>query len=192
MQTALGRLKLRLAVDCATARRYDFAGRLHVESTTLTRACVSPYLGSEIPDAEAFGLDPNRTYQLVRDPNELEKAASSFCALPILLGHAPVHANDPRPEIVAGATGTSARFVDPYIFNSIVVWRADAIQAIEDGSAKDLSAGYRYKLAWGPSSYQGEAYDGRMTQIQGSHVALVEKGRVPGAMVLDRSLRRYV
>ena len=146
-------------------------------------------LGSEIADADRLGLEPQRVYMLLRDPSELDKAKASFNSLPILIGHAPVNADDPQPEIVAGATGSGARFANPYLLNSLVIWRSDAIEAIKNGSNLDLSAGYRYTLDWGPGTFRGERYDGTMTRIEGSHVALVREGRVPGAMILD-GLRR--
>ena len=184
------RLRAFIAADRATSRRIDADGRLHVEATPLTAACVSPYLGREIIGADRLGLDPDRIYKLLRDPGELERAAPTFNALPILMGHAPVSADDPQPEIVCGATGSEARFVDPIILNSVVVWRTDAIRDIQSGATKDLSAGYRYSLDWAPGNFNGERYDGRMTNIEGSHVALVREGRVPGAMILD-GIRKF-
>lgn len=181
--TGLQRFAVYLAADRALLQRIDADGRLHVDAAPLTRACVSPYLGSEIVNSRALGLDRHRIYQLLRDPDELAKAAPSFNALPVLLGHARAHADDPKTEMVCGATGTAARFADPFIINSIVVWTRDAIRAIEDRTASDLSASYRYTVDMTPGGFQGEPYDGRMTQIIGSHVALVAEGRVPGARV---------
>ena len=186
---ALERLYVRIAADKATSRRYDADGRLHVAMTPLTRACVSPYLGYEVPGAERLGLDPEKVYSIFRDPDELEKAIGTFNSLPILMGHALATADDPQTDIVAGATGSAAQFSDPFVLNSVVIWRTDAIRAVESGSAKDLSCAYRYVFEPTPGTYQGERYDGRMKDIEGSHVALVSEGRVPGAMVLD-GLRR--
>ena len=66
------------------ARTFDLDGRLRVEKTNISKANVCGYRGAEIPDAEALGLDLNRTYRLLRDPDELKKAAKSFAQIPIL------------------------------------------------------------------------------------------------------------
>jgi hypothetical protein len=66
-----------------------------------------------------------------------------------------------------------------------VVWAADAIDRIEDGSERSLSAGYRYQVVMDRGTFQGTPYDGRMTEIIFNHVALVSEPRVPGAMVGD-------
>lgn len=65
----------RLAFDRASVRTYDQDGRLHVAITPISKANVCPYLGSEIPDWEELGLDAQRTYRLLRDPDELARAA---------------------------------------------------------------------------------------------------------------------
>jgi len=38
-------------------RSYDSDGRMRVATSVLTRACVSPYLGSEVPNGDVLGLD---------------------------------------------------------------------------------------------------------------------------------------
>jgi Uncharacterized protein conserved in bacteria (DUF2213) len=66
-----------LAFDRASVRTYDRDGRLHVETSNISKAAVNPYIGREIPDYKALGLDPDRVYQLLRDPDELAEAAPS-------------------------------------------------------------------------------------------------------------------
>jgi Uncharacterized protein conserved in bacteria (DUF2213) len=46
-----------LAFDRASVRTYDRDGRLHVEVTNISKAAVNPYIGREIPDWRALGLD---------------------------------------------------------------------------------------------------------------------------------------
>ena len=73
------KMMLLIAMDRApTARRTDADGRLHVAVSNISKANVCPYLGREIPNNVALGLDPNRVYNLLRDPAELAKAASTF------------------------------------------------------------------------------------------------------------------
>ena len=174
-----------LAFDRASTRRYDADGRLHVAGAVLSKAIVSPYIGSEIPDAERLGLDPRRTYNLLRDPGELEKAAPTFAGLPLLSAHVPVSAEEPRPELVVGCIGSDARFQPPVLRASLVVWDGAAIAGIESEECRELSCGYRYQPDMTPGVYQGQRYDGRMTRISANHVALVPEGRVPGALVGD-------
>jgi hypothetical protein len=78
-----------LALDRTTSgRTYDLDGRLRVEASRISKAAVNPYLGREIPDFATLGLDPSRTYQLLRDPDELRCAAPTFNNLPLLSQHA--------------------------------------------------------------------------------------------------------
>lgn len=177
-----------LAFDRATVRRIDVDGRMHVEISNISKATVNPYRGSEIPDWEALGLDANRIYFLLRDPQELEKAAPTFNNIPLLSKHIPVSAAEPQKEFVVGATGSNASYQAPYLKNSLVVWDAIAIALIESEEQKELSSAYRYRADMSPGVYEGVAYDGVMRDIRGNHVALVEVGRAgPDVVVGDSS-----
>jgi 8-oxo-dGTP pyrophosphatase MutT (NUDIX family) len=66
----------RLAFDRASVRRMDQDGRLRVEITNISKAVVNPYQGKEIPDCEALGLDPEKVYQLLRDPGRTRQGGS--------------------------------------------------------------------------------------------------------------------
>jgi uncharacterized protein len=66
-----------------------------------------------------------------------------------------------------------------------VIWDQSAIDAVESGETADISCGYRYRPVMEPGTFRGEPYDGRMVDIEGSHVALVPDGRVPGCLVAD-------
>jgi hypothetical protein len=107
-----------LAFDRASVRTFDRDGRLHVEVTNISKAAVNPYIGREIPDYKALGLDPDRIYKLLRDPDEIAKAAATFNNIPLLSRHKPVTADDHNPDIVIGSTGTDAVFEAPYLRNS--------------------------------------------------------------------------
>lgn len=176
----------RLAFDRASVRTKDVDGRLHVEITNISKAAVNPYLGREIPGCEELGLDPGRVYQLLRHPDELERGAATFNNLPLLNRHVIVSAIDPQKEQVIGSTGTDAVFTKPYLRNSLVVWDAQAIEAIESEDRRELSSAYRYVPVMEPGTYEGVRYDGVMTQIVGNHVALVAAGRAgPDVVVGD-------
>ena len=179
-----------LAFDRASVRSKDEDGRLHVASTPISKANVCGYLGSEIPDGEALGLDPDKVYRLYRDPEELAKAAKTFNNLPLLRKHVPVSAQDYQPDLVIGSTGTDAEFVAPYLKNSLVVWAQDAIDAIEAGTQRELSSAYRYVADMTPGEADGEKYDGVMRSLIGNHVAVVESGRAgPDVVVGDEAIK---
>jgi hypothetical protein len=174
------------AFDRASVRKVDVDGRLHVEISNISKANVCPYAGKEIPNAAALGLQPDRIYMLLRDPEELQRAASTFNNIPLLSKHVPVSADEPQKELIVGSTGTDAVFEAPYLKNSLVVWDAVAIAGIETKEQTELSSAYRYTADMTPGTFEGTPYDGVMRNIQGNHVALVEVGRAgPDVVVGD-------
>lgn len=178
---------LRLAFD-RTARRIDADGRLHVDRSHISKATVNPYYGKEIPGYEALGLVPDKVYRLLRDPVELERGAPTFARLPILSKHVPVTAEDHQPNLVVGAIGSEITFSAPYLDADLCVWDATAIAGIETDKVRELSCAYRYVPVMGPGEFEGQVYDGRMTEIQGNHLALVEVGRAGSDVVVaDRN-----
>jgi len=177
---------LRLALDrAASSRNYDTAGRLHVRDSVITAAQVNEYLGSEINDWQRLGLDPDRRYKLLRDPEELSRAVHTFNGLPVLARHQPSTASDHPRDVTIGATGNDATFDGTELRNSLVIWPAYAIDLIESGEQRDLSCGYEFTADMTPGVYRGERYDGVMRNLIGNHVALVAAGRVEGAMIGD-------
>jgi len=182
-------MTIRFAFD-RSARRYDVDGRLHVVASNISKAAVNPYHGREIPKCEELGLDPNKVYYLLRDPEELERAAGTFNNLPLLSKHVPVSALDEeshQPDFVVGSLGTDAEWRDPYLRNSLVVWAAGAIAGIESRDQQELSAAYRYDADMTPGNYKGLHFDGVMRNIRGNHVALVESGRAGSDVVVGDS-----
>lgn len=173
-----------LAFDRATVRSFDQDGRLHVAVSNISKANICGYRGSEIPDSERLGLDQERIYQLLRDPQELAKAAPTFNNIPILSQHVPVSVDDHRPELIVGSTGTDGTFVAPYLRNSLVVWSREAIDGIESGGHRELSCAYRYDADMTPGTFEGVRYDGVMRNIRGNHVALVPEGRAGADVVV--------
>jgi len=171
-----------------SARRFDVDGRLHVETSNISKAMVCPYLGTEIPDAEAKGLRPDQVYMLLRDPAELERGAPTFRNLPLLIQHVPVNAEEPRKDLIVGTTGSDVAFDAPYLRCSLSIWDAAAIAGIESKDQTELSSAYRYTADMTPGVYEGTAYDGVMRNIVGNHVALVDVGRAgPDVVVADKN-----
>lgn len=175
----------RIAFDArASVRSKDDNGFLHVAVSNLTKETVNPYYGREIPGWQERGLDPERVYYGWRSGKELEKGASTFSGLPLLLDHHIEDAEAPQKEYRVGTVGTDARWEAPYVRASLVVTDAEAIRAIEDGSMRELSCAYRYDPLWEAGTFQGVEYDFVMTNIRGNHVALVEEGRAGADVVV--------
>jgi hypothetical protein len=181
-QDRMVRSRLPLVFD-KSVRSYDDEERLHIEETNICKACVSPYKGDEIPgwDPEtkihALGLDPDRIYQLLRPPEELERAAPTINGIQLMRKHIPVSADDHQPWDVIGSVGTTARWDDPYIKNGLTVWVAEDIDGVEKKKKFELSPGYSYVPVMAPGVFNGESFDGRMTQIKFNHLAVVDEGR---------------
>lgn len=170
-----------LIFDSASVRSIDANGFMHVALTPISKATVNPYLGREVPGWQEQGLEADRIYYGLRDPEELKKAAPTFNGLPVLMDHHAISADNPAKEHVVGSTGTDAVYDAPYLKNSLSITDADAITAIEDGSMKEISCCYSFVPDYTPGEYNvgGEAvhYDFVMRDILGNHVALVEEGR---------------
>src|SRR5579859_8129889 len=163
-------------------------GRLEVRENNISKANVSPYLGSEIPDWETLGLDPDRIYQLYRDPDELARAAPTFNSVPLLLIHKPSTADDHPRELTVGTTGNNAKFEAPFLKNSLTIWDSEGVDAVESKKQHELSPGYRYTPLMEPGvTPDGEYFDGRMTQIVGNHLCLVDLGRTGHDVVVGDS-----
>jgi 8-oxo-dGTP pyrophosphatase MutT (NUDIX family) len=181
-----------LAFDRASQRSYDHNGWMHVKSTPITKANICPYFGREIPGYEELGLEPDKIYQLLRDPSELEHAVKTANNLPLLSEHVPVTLDDYEAEsrkYVIGSTGTDAEWDAPYIKQSLVVWAKPDIDGIENKDKYEISCGYYYDADMTPGVYENEHYDGVMRNIRFNHAAIVEKGRAgPDVVVCDSQL----
>ena len=176
--------RLSIAQD-RSLRSYDQDGRLHVESSNISKATVNPYNGSEIPNYQQLGLEPKKVYYLLRDPEELKKAAPTFNNLPLLSKHIPVSADEPQKEVIAGTTGSDTVFEDGYLKCSLAVWDAEAIAGIESGEQVELSSAYHYTADMTAGEFEGRHYDGVMRDIVGNHVALVDVGRAGRDVVVS-------
>ena len=166
-----------IAMD-KSMRRIDGNGHLIVERTVITKAAVNRYLGKEISNYQQLGLEPDKIYNLLRDPEELKKALSSFHGVQLLIKHEPVSADDPRQDLTVGSIGTDAEIIGDDVFASLRVFDQSAIDLIESEKLQELSAGYAYTADMTAGEWNGQSYDGVMRAIHGNHVALVERGRI--------------
>lgn len=177
----------RIAFDAQSSRRHkDNNGYLHVDASNITKEQVAPYYGDEIPHWRELGLEPSKLYYMYRPADELKKAARSFDGMPLLFEHHDTSAARPAKDYVIGSLGTDAEFRAPYLVNSLIITDGEAIEAIERGDYKQLSAAYMYTPVMQGGMFDGEHYDGRMTDIKANHVALVKEGRAgPDVAVAD-------
>ena len=173
------------AVSYGTSHREtDGNGRLLVKKTLLTKGCVSPYYGQEIPNYQELGLDPNKKYNVYRPIEELQKSLQQFDGIPLLNKHIMDYADAPNRENWAGCVSNPV--IDGNnVYGDLAVWNKGDIDNIEDGSKKDLSVGYRSTFIKESGEFDGTPYDLKMVNIIPNHLALVEKGRVKGAYVFD-------
>ncbi len=178
-------------------RRLDENGYLHVTDCILTSAIVSDYKGHEIADYKELGLDPEGIYGVLRPLEELKKGLLTYNGLPLLDKHIPVSSQQPQQSYWLGCIGTDARIDGDDVLNTITIWKQTAIDAIQkaDKSSmrdekikKDLSCGYGYKLVQESGEFKGKKYHFKMVDLKGNHVALVEDGRVPDAMIADNNI----
>ena len=175
-----------VAFDKASARHYDDNGFLIVDSTVITKAAVNPYYGKEIPGYESLGLDPEKIYNMLRDPAELEKGMHTLGEKQLLIKHIFVSADEPQKESIAGTIGSNLEMAGDDVKGSLTVWDKEAINLIESGKLAELSASYFYDPVMKSGTFNGQSYDGIMTNIRGNHVALVERGRIGrDALVAD-------
>lgn len=173
-----------------SVRERDKNGYLHVRTSRLTQEQVAPYYGREIPGWEERGLDPERIYYGYRSPEELKAALPTFNGVPLLFEHRFDSAEHPNTDLRVGTVGTSAQWEPPYVTNALSVWDERAIAAIEDGTLRDLSCGYRYTPDFTPGeTADGLAFDFVMRDIACNHVALVNDGRAPDCYVEDSKPR---
>ena len=168
-------------------RTYDKNGHLIVEKTVISKACVNPYMGREIVDHKNKGLDPDKVYNLLRDPEELFQALSSFEGIQLLIKHTPVDSEEPRKDLTVGSV-SGVEMDGDKVYASLRVFDKEAIGLIESGKLDELSAGYMYLADMTAGEYEGQPYDGVMRNIHANHVALVEKGRIGRDALIADSL----
>lgn len=167
-----------------SARHLDQDGRLHVNKSHISMAGINSYYGYELDPDGSKGLEERRSYRILRDPEALSQAVSTFERIPILAGHAFVNAENPKKEKVIGAIGSDVSFDAPYLDADTVIWDDQAITLINNGSMTSWSCSYHCTLDMTPGMYDGKSYDGKMIKIVGNHLALVEEGRAGTDVVI--------
>lgn len=161
-------------LTCTTTKRTKTPeGFLIIADNCLAKPGIMLYRGDEI-GAE---MEMARVY---RPASELFKqsVADSFRSKPVCLSHPGlVDATNAKQNLV-GLSKDDIRPADGFLVGSLVITDAEAIKAIEDEEAPELSLGYTATFVpqRGTTS-GGEPYDFLMTNISGNHIALVPRGR---------------
>lgn len=171
-----------------SARSKDANGHLIVDRTVITKAAVNGYLGSSIPRWQELGLEPDKEYMLLRDPDELRNSLDTFKSLQLLIRHIPVDASEPEKESTIGSIGSVLEMdSDGRVWSSLRVFDQEAIDYIESKELGELSAGYAYDADMTSGTWNGIPYDGIMRNIHGNHVAIVNRGRIGSDAIIADS-----
>jgi hypothetical protein len=160
------------------SRRFDSDGRMRVAGAALSRVGVVEYFGSTIPGRLRLNLAADQVYRVYRSGEELAKAAPSFRYVPVLSEHVARDAPfDPR--LVVGTVGSDVMFDGEFLRGTVTIWSAPAIRGIEDGSKRELSAGYAYSEppTMTAGTFRGQSYDCAQKNLVAHHVALVDEGK---------------
>lgn len=165
---------MKLAFDKASVRSVDSEGIMHVSKTPISKANVCQYQGKEIDDS----LEPEKWYNVYRDPEELAKAAHTFNNKPLLSTHEEFKTDAPPKDLIVGMTGDDAVFEYPYLYNSMTIIDAKQQAGIESDKHREISSSYRWTPVMKSGvSPEGEKYDIVMTNLSCNHVAIVPDGR---------------
>lgn len=123
--------------------------------------------------------DGTSRYEL-RLPEEVfaEESLASLKMKPLTLLH-PDQAVTPQniDELSVGSVGSEVDTDSYRVYMSLAVTKADAISAVENGSARALSCGYTCDIEWTSGTWMGVHYDCIQRNIRYNHVALVPAAR---------------
>lgn len=150
---------------------FDMDGRVRF-SGVVSAASIGRYRGDVLLFVDPYSdVDPDRVYDMLRDPAELRAAAPCFNGLPILSHHT-AGAEIP-PDLVCGAVGSDCAFDGNMVRGTCTLWSQAAIDSVATASSRALSMGFEFKADMTPGTCRGQRYDGRFTEICPRHVALV-------------------
>lgn len=147
----------------------------------------APWPGAKVQD---------RPIKVYRPAEEVFKDSSleTIKGTAVTLGHPPERRVTPETwkRYAVGQNEGDARKVsdsgEEYILTSLVIQDAEAIKAVKDRKAVEISQGYEVELDWTPGvANDGTAYDAIQTQIVHNHTALLAPGEAragKGARVL--------
>ena len=170
--------------NAPSLRHYDTNGYLTVEKSPILNTEPLEYMGFELlgdrQPREIAGkmVEPDKVYTVRIPQEELEKAAPSFCLLPLVDGHkwlsgdAKNNADADPKEYQEGTTGEKAEVIDGKLYVPLKFTGKEILRHLSNG-VEELSASYEHNLL---PDETGKA-DFVAVDIIGNHVALVENGR---------------
>ncbi len=129
-----------------------------------------------------YRMADGRVRREFRPPEEAfrDETMQSHAMVPVVLGH-PVEGRltpNNAKMLSVGAVGDSVRREDNMVAAPVVITDANAIHAVEEGRATEVSCGYRCFVEETPGiTPDGERYDAVQRRIVIDHAALVPKGR---------------
>jgi hypothetical protein len=167
------------------AKVIDRDGTWRFVGNPITKECVRPYLGKNIDPDGTMGLEPDKVYNVYRPWSELSKAEAlqTFNGKPFRNEHEMVGTAE-------GITSTDDTQVGGSIYNArpaedgshvivadLTIFSKEIQDLIESGK-KELSLGYFCDYRKESGTFDGQAYDFVQCDIEGNHIALVDRGRM--------------
>jgi uncharacterized protein len=156
-----------------------------------TQVDGSGYLRTRAKIARIGILDYYEDGKVVRElksPEAVQESAATFARLPVTLDHPPdMVFSDNAHKYEKGLTGDAVDYEDGWLVTNITVTHADAVAA-SGSTHQELSCGYYALLIDSPGAWVDElgvmgekgqmhSYDRIQHQIEGNHVALVQRAR---------------
>ena len=116
----------------------------------------------------------------LRLPKEVfaEESLASLKMKPLTLLHPDKEVTPQNiDELAVGSVGSEVDTDSYRVYMSLAVTKADAIAAVDNGSARALSCGYTCDIEWTSGTWMGVHYDCIQRNIRYNHVALVPAAR---------------
>lgn len=167
------------------AKVIDRDGTWRFVGNPITKECVRPYLGKNIDPDGTMGLEPDKVYNVYRPWSELSKAEAlqTFNGKPFRNEHEMVGTTEgitSTDETRVGGSIYNARPADDgshVIVADLTIFSKEIQDLIESGK-KELSLGYFCDYRPEKGVFDGQAYDFVQCEIEGNHIALVDRGRM--------------
>jgi len=160
-------------------------GSIRIKYARLARVGIQKYFN---PDGSEWNE--------LRTPEEVFHADSmaSYVGSSLTIDH-PIRGGervyvDPSnwSDFAVGHVGYDVRKDGDFLASSLIISRADAIDAVLNKNLRELSCGYMMKPVDESGEWNGQRYDAIQTEIRNNHVALLEPGRARGGRQLTMKM----
>ena len=163
----------------SSANRYDFAPITKSETTDegyLRVWCRAARTGTQL-----YRRSDGSQVREYRPPEEVSNPESlqTFGMKPATWGHPPVLLDSKNTNThQIGYSGSQVRYNDGFVEVALTITDQDAIDKIQRGDARQVSAGYNVDFDPTPGNTpEGEEYSGVQRNIRVNHIAVVPVGR---------------